>query len=157
MLTVHESKFDDFGLSFEIFEKDKPLPELQTKFNKEIGEIDHIFFTYYQNIVKNYDSKYYVLTNKASSNIQDVGYARTVIDEFYWNLYEIFIENDFRELGLGTQLFEYINNESKKTKSEIRTYALPSDRQAKNFFESNSITAKLLVMERKREHNRYRP
>ena len=46
MLTVHESKFDDFGLSFEIFEKDKPPPVLQTKFNKEIGEIDHIFFTY---------------------------------------------------------------------------------------------------------------
>ena len=107
---MHESKFEDFGLTFEILEKDKPPPVLQTKFNKEIGEIDHIFFTYYQNIVKNYDSKYYVLTNKASSNIQDVGYARIVIDEFYWNLYEIFIENDFRELGLGTQLFEYINN-----------------------------------------------
>ena len=39
----------------------------------------------------------------------------------------------------------------------IRTYALPSDRQAKNFYESNSITANLLIMERKRAHNRYRP
>ena len=112
---------------------------------------------YYQNILKNHDSKYYVLTYKASDNINDVGYARIVIDEFYWNLYEIFIEYDFRELGLGTQLFEFINNQSKSSKSEIRTYALPSDRQAKNFYESNSITAKLLVMERKREHNRYRP
>ena len=106
---------------------------------------------------KNHDSKYYVLTYKASDNINDVGYARIVIDEFYWNLYEIFIEYDFRELGLGTQLFEFINNQSKSSKSEIRTYALPSDRQAKNFYESNLITAKLLVMERKRENNRYRP
>ena len=154
---MHESKFDDFGLTFEILEKDRPPSVLQKKFNNEIDQIDHVFFTYYQNIVKNYDSKHYVLSYKTSNNIQDVGYARIVIDEFYWNLYEIFIEYDFRGLGLGTQLFEYINNESKLTKSDIRTYALPSDRQAKNFYESNSITAKLLVMERKREHNRYRP
>ena len=154
---MHESKFDDFGLTFEILEKDRPPSVLQKKFNNEIDQIDHVFFTYYQNIVKNYDSKHYVLSYKTSNNIQDVGYARIVIDEFYWNLYEIFIEYDFRGLGLGTQLFEYINNESKSTKSDIRTYALPSDRQAKNFYESNSITAKLLVMERKREHNRYRP
>ena len=157
MLTVHESKFDDFGLTFEISEKSRPPSVLQKKFNSEIGEIDHVFFTYYQNIVKNYESKNYVLTCKAPNNTQDVGYARIVIDDFYWNLYEIFIEHDFRELGLGSQLFEYINNQSKSSKSDIRTYALPSDRQAKNFYESNSITAKLLVMERKREHNRYRP
>ncbi len=154
---MHESKFEDFGLAFEILEKDKPSSVLQKKFDNEIGKIDPVLFSYYQNIVKNYDSKYYVLTCKTSDNINDAGYARIVIDEFYWNLYEIFIEFDFRELGLGTQLFEYINNESKSTKSGIRTYALPSDRQAKNFYESNSITAKLLVMERKREHNRYRP
>tara|TARA_B100001175_G_scaffold281888_1_gene260569 strand:- start:1654 stop:1938 length:285 start_codon:yes stop_codon:yes gene_type:complete len=92
-----------------------------------------------------------------NSNNKEVGYARIVIDEFYWNLYEIFIENDLRELGLGTYLFEYINNLSQSKKADIRTYALPSDRQAKNFYESNSITAKLLIMERKREHNRYRP
>ena len=154
---MHESKFEDFGLTFEILEKDKPPSVLQKKFDNEIGKIDPVLFSYYQNIIKNYDSKHYVLTCKASDNINDIGYARIVIDEFYWNLYEIFIEYDFRELGLGTQLFEYINNQSKSLKSEIRTYALPSDRQAKNFYESNSITAKLLVMERKREHNRYRP
>ena len=154
---MHESKFEDFGLTFEILEKDKPPSVLQKKFDNEIGKIDPVLFSYYQNIVKNHDSKHYVLTYKASDNINDVGYARIVIDEFYWNLYEIFIEYDFRELGLGTQLFEYINNQSKSSKSEIRTYTLPSDRQAKNFYESNSITAKLLVMERKREHNRYRP
>jgi len=153
---VHEFKFQDFGLNFQILEKSKSPTKLQKIFVNEIKNIDPVLFKYYQNFIKNFHSIYFVLSMENSNN-KEVGYARIVIDEFYWNLYEIFIENDLRELGLGTYLFEYINNLSQSKKADIRTYALPSDRQAKNFYESNSITAKLLIMERKREHNRYRP
>ena len=153
---MHESKFQDFGLNFQILEKSKSPTKLQKIFVNEIKNIDPVLFKYYQNFIKSFHSIYFVLSMENSNN-KEVGYARIVIDEFYWNLYEIFIENDLRELGLGTYLFEYINNLSQSKKADIRTYALPSDRQAKNFYESNSITAKLLIMERKREHNRYRP
>ena len=153
---MHESKFQDFGLNFQILEKSKSPTKLQKFFVNEIKNIDPVLFKYYQNFIKSFHSIYFVLSMENSNN-KEVGYARIVIDEFYWNLYEIFIENDLRELGLGTYLFEYINNLSQSKKADIRTYALPSDRQAKNFYESNSITAKLLIMERKREHNRYRP
>ncbi len=153
---MHEFKFQDFGLNFQILEKSKSPTKLQQIFVNEIKNIDPVLFKYYQNFIKSFQSIYFVLSMENSNN-KEVGYARIVIDEFYWNLYEIFIENDLRELGLGTYLFEYINNLSQSKKADIRTYALPSDRQAKNFYESNSITAKLLIMERKREHNRYRP
>jgi|TARA_B100001093_G_C26316389_1_gene795776 hypothetical protein len=153
---VHESKFQDFGLNFQILEKSKSPTKLQKIFVNEIKNIDPVLFKYYQNFIKSFHSIYFVLSMENTNN-KEVGYARVVIDKFYWNLYEIFIENDLRELGLGTYLFEYINNLSQSKKADIRTYALPSDRQAKNFYESNSITAKLLIMERKREHNRYRP
>jgi hypothetical protein len=153
---VHESKFQDFGLNFQILEKSKSPTKLQKIFVNEIKNIDPVLFKYYQNFIKSFHSIYFVLSMENTNN-KEVGYARVVIDKFYWNLYEIFIENDLRELGLGTYLFEYINNLSQSKNADIRTYALPSDRQAKNFYESNSITAKLLIMERKREHNRYRP
>jgi len=153
---VHEYKFQDFGLNFQILEKSKSPTKLQKIFVNEIKNIDPVLFKYYQNFIKSFHSIYFVLSMENTNN-KEVGYARVVIDKFYWNLYEIFIENDLRELGLGTYLFEYINNLSQSKKADIRTYALPSDRQAKNFYESNSITAKLLIMERKREHNRYRP
>lgn len=153
---MHESKFQDFGLNFQILEKSKSPTKLQKIFVNEIKNIDPVLFKYYQNFIKSFHSIYFVLSMENTNN-KEVGYARVVIDKFYWNLYEIFIENDLRELGLGTYLFEYINNLSQSKNADIRTYALPSDRQAKNFYESNSITAKLLIMERKREHNRYRP
>ena len=41
--------------------------------------------------------------------------------------------------------------------SSLRTITLPSDRVAKNFYEASGITARVLLMEEKREHNRYRP
>jgi len=153
---VHEFKFQDFGLNFQILEKSKSPTKLQKIFVNEIKNIDPVLFKYYQNFIKSFHSIYFVLSMENTNN-KEVGYARVVIDKFYWNLYEIFIENDLRELGLGTYLFEYINDLSQSKNADIRTYALPSDRQAKNFYESNSITAKLLIMERKREHNRYRP
>ena len=101
--------------------------------------------------------QYFVLNISQKSNLSEIGYARIVEDGFYWNIYELFIKENFRELGLGTKLFEFISNIANKKDYEIRSFALPSDRQAKNFYESNAITAKVLIMEKKREHNRYRP
>ena len=72
-------------------------------------------------------------------------------------MYELFIKDNFRELGLGTKLFEFIADNANMKNLEVRSFALPSDRQAKNFYESNAITAKVLIMEKKRENNRYRP
>jgi len=154
---VREEIFQDFGLDFGIEEqKNSPL-KLQNLFNNEIKNIDTVLFDYYQKLSKNFDSQYFVLNISQKSNLREIGYARIVEDGFYWNIYELFIKENFRELGLGTKLFEFIGDIANKKDYEIRSFALPSDRQAKNFYESNAITAKVLIMEKKREHNRYRP
>ena len=59
-------------------------------------------------------------------------------------------------VSIGTKLFEAINIDSKKDNKQIRTYTLPSDRTAKNFYESNRITARVLIMEQKRSTSRYK-
>jgi len=154
---VREEIFQDFGLDFGIEEqKNSPL-KLQNLFNNEIKNIDTVLFDYYQKLSKNFDSQYFVLNISQKSNLSEIGYARIVEDGFYWNIYELFIKENYRELGLGTKLFEFISDIANKKDYEIRSFALPSDRQAKNFYESNAITAKVLIMEKKREHNRYRP
>ena len=154
---MREEIFQDFGLDFGIEEqKNSPL-KLQNLFNNEIKNIDTVLFDYYQKLSKNFDSQYFVLNISQKSNLSEIGYARIVEDAFYWNIYELFIKENFRELGLGTKLFEFIGDIANEKNYEIRSFALPSDRQAKNFYESNAITAKVLIMEKKREHNRYRP
>ena len=154
---MREEIFQDFGLDFGIEEqKNSPL-KLQNLFNNEIKNIDTVLFDYYQKLSKNFDSQYFVLNISQKSNLSEIGYARIVEDGFYWNIYELFIKENFRELGLGTKLFEFIGDIANEKNYEIRSFALPSDRQAKNFYESNAITAKVLIMEKKREHNRYRP
>ena len=39
---------------------------------------------------------------------------------------------------------------------KLRTITLPSDRTAKNFYEANGITARVLLMEEKRDKSRNR-
>ena len=152
-----EKVFQDFGIDFEIEQQEDSPAKLQKLFNNEIQNIDPILFDYYQKLSKHLNSYYFILktTQKKKSNI--VGYARIVEDDFYWNVYEFFIKENFRELGLGTKLFEFIIDIANSNDFQIRSFALPSDRQAKNFYESNAITAKVLIMEKKRENNRYRP
>ena len=154
---MFEKKFQDFGLNFEIQETQNSPSKIQSEFNDEINNIDTTLFNYYQKISTQFKSAYFLLNVFSDDEQQTIGYARVVEDDYYWNLYEIFINKNYREMGLGTRLFEYISFVSSKNNFQIRTYALPSDRQAKNFYESNAITAKLLIMEKKREHNRYRP
>ena len=86
-----------------------------------------------------------------------IGYAKLFEDKRYSLLTEIFIKEDFRELSLGTFLLNCVREYVKKIKSSLRTVTLPSDRVAKNFYEASGITARVLLMEEKREHNRYRP
>ena len=152
-----EKKFQDFGIDFEIKQQENSPTELQKLFNDEIKNIDGVLFDYYQKISKNLASYYFILNTSQKDKTSTVGYARILEDDFYWNIYELFITYNFRELGLGTKLFEYIADNANMRNFEVRSFALPSDRQAKNFYESNAITAKVLIMEKKRENNRYRP
>ena len=78
-------------------------------------------------------------------------------DKKYSLLTEIFIKEEFRELSLGTFLLNCVREYVEKIQSSLRTVTLPSDRVAKNFYEASGITARILLMEEKREHNRYRP
>ena len=152
-----EKVFQDFGIDFEIEQQEDSPAKLQKLFNNEIQNIDPILFDYYQKLSKNLNSYYFTLKTTQKKKSSTVGYARIVEDDFYWNVYEFFIKENFRQLGLGTKLFEFIIDIANLNNFEIRSFALPSDRQAKNFYESNAITAKVLIMEKKRENNRYRP
>ena len=86
-----------------------------------------------------------------------IGYAKLYQDKEYSLLTEIFVKDEFRELSLGTFLLNCIRNYVETIQSSLRTITLPSDRVAKNFYEASGITARVLLMEEKREHNRYRP
>ncbi len=152
MLTVSDNKFNDINISFEIKETDLIPDDLQEKFKNELSKIDLDIINYYFELNNNNSIKYVLY---AEGN--EVGYSILTDENSYWNLFEIYINEEFRELGLGTKLFKYILNECNKNKKTIRTYTLPSDRKAKNFYESNRITARVLIMEEKRANSRYRP
>ncbi len=152
MLIVSDNKFTDLNLSFEIKEVNLIPDALQNKFKKELSKIDLDIINYYFESNKNNSIKYVLY-----SEGQEIGYSNLKEKNSYWNLYEIYINEEFRELGLGTKLFQFILKECNKNKKTIRTYTLPSDRKAKNFYESNRITARVLIMEEKRANSRYRP
>ncbi len=152
MLIVSDNKFNDVNLSFEIKEVNLIPDALRDKFKKELSKIDLAIINYYFES-NNKNSIKYLLYAEG----HEIGYSNLTEENSYWNLYEIYINEEFRELGLGTKLFQYILNECSKNNKTIRTYTLPSDRKAKNFYESNRITARVLIMEEKRANSRYRP
>ena len=100
---MHE-KFQDFGIDFEIEQQENSPVELQNLFNKEIENIDGVLLNYYQKISKDFDSYYFVLKTSQNKKTSIVGYARILEADLYWNVYELFIKDNFRELGLGTKL-----------------------------------------------------
>ena len=151
MLIVSKSQFKDININFEIKKANLIPKNLQESFKAELSKIDNELVNYYFNLNLN-NSIIYVLYAEAF----EIGYSKIINDDRYWNVYEIYINEDFRELGLGTKIFQYILNECNKNNKTIRTYTLPSDRKAKNFYESNKITARVLIMEEKRENSRYR-
>ena len=147
---MHE--FIDFGLTFKILKTEKVDQQLLNDFYSELSEVDKYLISYYKNL--NFEMEtYYII----KSSEYAIGYARLVIEKLYANLLEIFITSEFRELGLGTKLLNFITEDLKKNELKFRAVVLPSDRTAKNFYESNSITARMIIMEEKRENSRRRP
>ena len=147
---MHE--FIDFGLTFTILKTEKVDQQLLNDFYSELSEVDKDLISYYKNL--NFEMEtYYII----KSSEYAIGYARLVIEKLYANLLEIFITSEFRELGLGTKLLNFIIEDLKKNELKFRAVVLPSDRTAKNFYESNSITARMIIMEEKRENSRRRP
>ena len=145
-------EFIDFGLTFTILKTEKVDQQLLNDFYSELSEVDKDLISYYKNL--NFEMEtYYII----KSSEYAIGYARLVIEKLYANLLEIFITSEFRELGLGTKLLKFITEDLKKNELKFRAVVLPSDRTAKNFYESNSITARMLIMEEKRENSRRRP
>ena len=147
---MHE--FIDFGLTFTILKTEKVDQQLLNDFYSELSEVDKDLISYYKNL--NFEMEtYYII----KSSEYAIGYARLVNEKLYANLLEIFITSEFRELGLGTKLLNFITEDLKKNELKFRAVVLPSDRTAKNFYESNSITARMIIMEEKRENSRRRP
>ena len=144
-------EFKDLGYDFTIESVDKVPKDLKNEFKEDLSLFDEEIIDYYFALKNNITLNYLI-------NIEDnhIGYCSLFEDETYWNLYEIYIKEEFRELGIGTKLFQVIKEDSKKMNKQIRTYTLPSDRRAKNFYESNRITARILIMEDKRAGSRYK-
>ena len=145
-------KHNDFGFTFTV-ETDIEIPsQLSKLFFQRMSNIDKNLLNYYSDLELNEPKNFLLLCEK-----EPVGYAKLYQDKEYSVLTEIFIKDEFRELSLGTFLLNCIRDYVETIQSLLRTITLPSDRVAKNFYEASGITARVLLMEEKREHNRYRP
>ena len=145
-------KHKDFNKEFLLHKNTEPSTRLVNNFFDELSNIDESLIEYYKKLTFN-ESVSFVL----ECENEMIGYARLVENHNYFLLSEIFIMKDFRELGLGSFILTSIRNYVQDLKIPLRTVTLPSDRQAKNFYEANGITARILLMEEKREKNRIRP
>ena len=145
-------KHNDFGFTFTV-ETDTEIPsQLSESFFQRMSNIDKNLLKYYSDLELNESKNFLLLCEK-----EPIGYAKLYQDKEYSVLTEIFIKDEFRELSLGTFLLNCIRDHVATIQSLLRTITLPSDRVAKNFYEASGITARVLLMEEKREHNRYRP
>ena len=118
----------DFGKSFKLVITEEPDKEIKDKFFNDLSSIDKQLIEYYKSINAS-DEKYFNLY--LEDNL--IGYSRIIFQLEYAVLSEIY------ELNIN-----------------LRTITLPSDRTAKNFYEANGITARILLMEEKRDKTRYR-
>ena len=145
-------KHNDFNKEFLLQPVVKINEELESEFIKQISSIDHDLIEYYKKLDFENPSFY-----QLSCETLPIGYVKTFIQNKYRILTEIFIVQNFRELGLGTFVLNSIREEVKKEDMPLRTVTLPSDRIAKNFYEASGITARVLLMEEKRDKPRFRP
>ena len=150
MLIVYNHS--DFGKTFKIVLTEEPNKKIKNKFLIELSSIDKQLIEYYKSI-NSLDNKYF---NLYSDN-ELIGYSKLVFQFDYAVLSEIYILNNYRELGLGTFMLNSIRTYLDELSIKLRTITLPSDRTAKNFYEANGITARILLMEEKRDKTRYRP
>ena len=135
---MHE--FENFNYKFSITTTDTAPVELRSSFIEEMNQIDNIMINHY-----------------LSLEDVNIGYGCGVIENGFLTIYELFVLPEYRELGFGTKIFNEIRTFTDTSNLKIRSITLPSDRTGKNFYESNLITARALVMEEKRENSRYRP
>ena len=142
----------DFGKTFKIVLTEEPNKKIKNEFLIELSSIDKQLIEYYKSINSS-DEKYF---NLYSDN-ELIGYSKLVFQFDYAVLSEIYILNNYRELGLGTFMLNSIRTYLDGLSIKLRTITLPSDRTAKNFYEANGITARILLMEEKRDKTRYRP
>ena len=142
----------DFGKSFKLEIAQETNKEIQNKFFNELSKIDKDLIEYYKSFSTPED-KYFNLY--ADDNI--IGYSKLTFQFDYAVLSEIYILGECRELGLGTFMLNSIRSYLEDLKIKLRTITLPSDRTGKNFYEASGITARILLMEEKRDNNRYRP
>ena len=144
-------KHNDFNKEFLLQPVLKIDKELESQFIKHISLIDNDLIEYYKKL--NFENpSFYQLTCESFP----IGYVKTFVQNKFRILTEIFIVQNFRELGLGTFVLNSIREEVKKEDMPLRTVTLPSDRIAKNFYEASGITARLLLMEEKRDKPRFR-
>lgn len=60
---------------------------------------------------------------------------------------ELFVESEFREVGLGAALMESILEWSEQNNADgIDSRAMPGDRGTKNFFESHGLVARSILV-----------
>ena len=144
-------KHNDFNKEFLLQPVVKVNQELEAQFIKEISLIDNGLIKYYKSLNLE-NPELYELTCETLP----IGYVKTFTENQYRLLTEIFIVENFRELGLGTFILNSIRKEVKNEKIPLRTVTLPSDRIAKNFYEASGITARALLMEEKRDKPRFR-
>jgi GNAT superfamily N-acetyltransferase len=147
---VHE--FENFNYKFSITTTDTAPAELRSSFIEEMNQIDNIMINHYLSL--EFIKKIYFVLTQEDVNI---GYGCGVIENVFLTIYELFVLPEYRELGFGTKIFNEIRTFTDTSNLKIRSITLPSDRTGKNFYESNLITARALVMEEKRENSRYRP
>lgn len=147
---MHE--FENFNYKFSITTTDIAPAELRSSFIEEMNQIDNIMINHYLSL--EFIKKIYFVLTQEDVNI---GYGCGVIENGFLTIYELFVLPEYRELGFGTKIFNEIRTFTDTSNLKIRSITLPSDRTGKNFYESNLITARALVMEEKRENSRYRP
>lgn len=150
MQTVHE--FEDLNYKFSIRQSDLKPQNLHEEFINEMSLVDKVLISHYLEL-KLINISYFIL---AQDELK-IGYGKTVEENGFLTVYELFILPKYRELGFGTKIFNQIKEFSNSLDLKIRSITLPSDRTGKNFYESNLITARALIMEEKRENSRYRP
>ena len=144
-------KHNDFNKEFLLQPVVQVNQELEAQFIKEIAIIDDGLIKYYKSLNLE-NPEFYELSCETLA----IGYVKTFTENKYRLLTEIFIVENFRELGLGTFILNSIRKKVKNEKIPLRTVTLPSDRIAKNFYEASGITARALLMEEKRDKPRFR-
>jgi GNAT superfamily N-acetyltransferase len=117
-----------------------------------MSTIDNILINHYKELEFS-KINYFIL----SQDDIEIGYGSATEENGFMTIYELFVSPKYRELGFGTRIFNEIRKYTKSLDLKIRSVTLPSDRTGKNFYESNLITARALIMEEKRENSRYRP